>query len=217
MLEINDVPIEIHPNTDSGIVVINYPGRGGDINGYNDKYVTLAEFIRTRVGAVVRMGNRECPPVPYPQSVQDDLRHVIDGVLARSEEICGVGNPTVYLMGFSAGASAIAAVCSHYPEVTKLLLCAPSSNAGWQAMEAGLGAFTGEVSILGGANDSVVGPKALMTVADMATQASAKRLEVLPDCDHQFRGNGRILSKAPLWAFAGEEDFPSTIGGIDLY
>jgi pimeloyl-ACP methyl ester carboxylesterase len=219
MLARDEVPIQIHPNTASGIVVVNYPGRRGDINGYNNKYVTLAEFLRTKVGAVVRMGNRESADIPYPQSVQDDLRRVIDAVIDRSDEICGASKPTVYLMGFSAGASAIAAVCSQYPAVTKLLLCAPSGNAGGAAMVAGLGAFTGEVSVLGAANDAVVGPNAAISVADLATRASIKRVEVLPDCDHRFSGrrNGLILSKAPLWAFAGDTDFPSTSGGIALY
>ena len=29
--------------------------------------------------------------------------------------------------------------------------------------------------------------------------------------------NGKIMSKAPLWAFAGDETFPSPEGGIELY
>jgi hypothetical protein len=41
----------------------------------------------------------------------------------------------------------------------------------------------------------------------------------VPDCDHHFTGevNGRILGKAYLWAFAGDDTFPSPDGGVLLY
>ena len=42
---------------------------------------------------------------------------------------------------------------------------------------------------------------------------------MIPNCNHQFFGeaNGKIMSKAPLWAFAGDTTFPSPEGGKKLY
>jgi hypothetical protein len=41
----------------------------------------------------------------------------------------------------------------------------------------------------------------------------------VPACGHGFAGetNDRILSKAYLWAFAGDDSFPSPDGGVPLY
>lgn len=52
----------------------------------------------------------------------------------------------------------------------------------------------------------------------MAPQATVE-LHRIPDCDHQFRGrrNGRIMSQAPLRAFAGLTPFPHDSAGLDLY
>lgn len=49
--------------------------------------------------------------------------------------------------------------------------------------------------------------------------AKIRKLEVIPNCGHQFIGetNGKIMSKAPLWAFAGDTTFPSPDGGKRLY
>jgi hypothetical protein len=38
------------------------------------------------------------------------------------------------------------------------------------------------------------------------------------ECDHGFTGvtNGKILSKAYMWAFGGDTSFPSPNGGLVL-
>jgi dienelactone hydrolase len=211
--------LAIHENLESGRIIINYPGCMGDIDGYNNKYLTLANFVQEKVGAVIRTGNEFYNGFDYSKSVQDDLRTIIEYAIENSEEICGAKVPAIYLMGFSAGASAIAAVAHEYPQVQKILLMAPSGDAGEEAVSKGLGEFTGEVYVLGGANDDVVGPEAAPHIYSLIKKASKHQLVIIPKCDHQFKGteNGLIVSKAPLWAFLGEADFPSTDGGVELY
>ena len=128
------------------------------------------------------------------------------------------------LMGFSAGASAIAGAAHHFPEVTKVLLYAPSGDMGQEAVRQGLRDFHGEVYIVIGAQDEVVGVEAGQLFYDLATGASHKELFTIPDCGHQFRGeaNGRIMSQAPFYAFAADAtdrspQFPDPTGGIRLY
>ena len=79
---------------------------------------------------------------------------------------------------------------------------------------ASVGSFTADFSASGG-------PAAMlaMTLPAMARSASAVHGRGVPHCGHSFAGeaNGRILSKAYLWAFAGDDSFPSPEGGVPLY
>ena len=52
-----------------------------------------------------------------------------------------------------------------------------------------------------------------------ASAAESLHVREVPDCDHRFSGatNGRILSKAFLWAFREDDTFPSDEGGLDIY
>ena len=213
------LPIAIHASR-SETIIVNYPGVNGDINGYDDKYVKVADFLQRRnVGAVVRTRNREHHGLRYEQSVQDDLRRIIDYAIRNAADICGSETPRIYLMGFSAGAGAIAAVAHEFSQVERILLMAPSGDAGRDAVYNGLAQFGGDVYIAIGENDDIVGKQAGQVFYNLATGARDRQLVTIPDCDHQFRGerNGRIMSKAPLWAFAGDTTFPSPEGGIKLY
>jgi len=124
-------------------------------------------------------------------------------------------------MGFSSGASAIAGTAHEFPEVKRVLLYAPSGDMGQEAVRQGLRDFHGEVYIVIGDQDEVVGPQAGQLFNDLATGAAHKELFTIPNCGHQFRGevNGRIMSEAPFYAFTvGQKpQFPDPAGGIRLY
>ena len=212
--------INIHDFPESNVIIINYPGYGGDIDGYHGKYRTLASLIRRRgIGAVIRMGNRYEYGFLYEKSAVADLRATIDYALANAEQICATKEPDLYLMGFSAGAGAIAIVSPDYAQVKKVLLIAPSVDAGKTAIEERFGRFREEVYIGVGEYDECVGKEAGEYFLGLATGARKKRLVIIPNCDHQFQGwiNGKIMSKAPFWAFADDESFPSPEGGVPLY
>lgn len=214
-----ELEVAIHPYS-NGVIVVNYPGITGDIDGYNNKYGQLADFVQEKgIGAVVRMANKFFDQLPYPKVMIDNFKYVIDYCLAYGKQLSGRQNPTLYLMGFSAGASTIAAVAGYYPAVKKILLIAPSGDVDRSTVKSGLGKFRGEVYVTVGANDEIVGSKAGKIFYDLATAAKVRKLVIVPNCDHQFRGerNGRIMSKAPLWAFAGDITFPSPKGGKKLY
>lgn len=212
-------PIAIHPKQDSGIIIINYPGYNGDIDGFNNKYGKLAQFMQEKIGAVLRSPNIEHNNIDYRESVKDDLKALIEYALKNSERICGSVNPQIYLMGFSAGASAIAAVAHEFKEVTKILLVSPSMDAGPEAVLYGLNHFTGEVYVVAGDNDTIVGTKCAPQMFSYVKTDSTHEIVIVQNCDHQFKGktNGMIMSKAPLWAFSGDTSFPDPEGGIELY
>ncbi len=210
------IPIAVHRCTGTSTIVINYPGYRGSIDGYEQKYVKLAEhLVGHGLGTVVRMANTHYQDEEYKVTVQRDLCAVIDYVLAHA----GESDPDIYLIGTSAGGGAVAAIASRYPSVKKILLVAPSFDVARDDVVRCVERFTGEVSIVVGMVDDVtgVGPAAMIHAA--AANASARNIALIPDCDHHFSGvtNGRILSQAPLWAFDEMVDFPSPNGGIELY
>ena len=136
---------------------------------------------------------------------------------------CGDRLPTVYGgdgWGYGRGAVAdVAAVAGDYPAVKKILLIAPSGDAGTKNIVNGLAKFHGTVSITAGDRDRVVGAQGGERLMGATTGTEAKQLVIVPDCDHQFQGrrNGMILSKAPGWAFWGDMTYPSPDGGTVLY
>lgn len=210
--------VAIHPARAERIVVM-IPGCNGSLDGYERKYAKLAEhLVEVGLGAVVRTGNPMLPFQPYEQTCQETLRGVAEGALARAREICGVGSPELLLVGWSAGASAIAAQAARLPRVRGILLYAPSGDAGEADLRAGLADYVGEVFVVAAGDDAVV-EELPQHLFELATGASRKELVTIPDCDHQFRGarNGRIMSQAPLWAFLGRGGFPDPEGGIHLY
>lgn len=212
--------INIHDCPESNVIIVNYPGYQGDIDGYQGKYRTLADLIRRKgLGAVIRMNNQRRYGFLYEKSVVADLKAAIEYALANAKTICSTSEPNLYLMGFSAGAGAIAIAAADYPQIKKVLLLAPSVDAGKSAIEEAFGKFRGEVYIAIGEDDECVGREAGDYFLDVATGARKKKLVVIPNCDHQFQGqiNGKIMSKAPFWAFAGDETFPSAEGGMELY
>ena len=42
-----ELEVAIHPHS-NGIIVVNYPGITGDIDGYNNKYGQQADFIQEK-------------------------------------------------------------------------------------------------------------------------------------------------------------------------
>lgn len=212
------LPVAIHPLRAPRVVLI-LPGYDGAIDGYQDKYVKVAELLRQRgVGAVVRTGNHVVPGFGFEATCLARLRGLLGEIARRAASLCDHARPELYLLGVSAGASAMAALGHEWPAVRKMLLVAPSADAGPERVEAGLAAFTGELFVVAGEEDEVVGdyPRALPL---LATRAARRELRLVPGCDHQFRGaqNGRIFSQAPLWAFLGDEPFPDPRRGIHLY
>ena len=214
------IEIKIHP-LNSNTIVINYPGFQGSIDGYNNKYLKIGGMVIVRrIGAYVQLGNTMWEGLSYSQSVVDDLSFIIEVVIQNSINICGSINPDIYLMGFSSGGSAVAAICSKFPQVKKILLIAPSFDAGEIAIMEGLGKFTGEVYIANGDKDEVI-PYLVGHLYEQFSKKTAFKVKwsVIPNCDHYFKGsaNGLILSQAVLWAFNDYLDFPYGDEGVNLY
>lgn len=207
----------VHPNR-SRRIIVNVPGFNGELDGFADKYKILGNHMNASgLAAVVRTANHLERDWPADLNFNAVLKYTQE----RAWEICAEPDPEIMLMGASAGASAIAARAHLYPNVSTILLFAPSVNMELDQIKKGLARFKGRIVIVQGMDDDVVGSDAGAYFMQLATGTEDKELFEVPGCDHQFRGekNGRILSEAPFYAFAkGEKpQFPDPTGGIKLY
>jgi pimeloyl-ACP methyl ester carboxylesterase len=145
------------------------------------------------------------------------MAHLVEHCLTNAEPLCGTKEPDVYLAGFSAGGSVAVAVAPLFGQVKKILLVSAYDSVGWFFLH-GVRRYAGAVYAAYAEGDLPAVVLA-MTIRSFARRASAVQARGVPQCDHGFTGetNGRVLSKAYLWAFAGDESFPSPAGGVPLY
>ena len=213
-----ELGIEIYPST-TGKVVIHQPGFYEKLQGYKNKYRTLARLIKERMGAAILMDNEERDYHPFHETSTGDLLAVINFAVEHSREIAGVEEPEIYLMGFSAGGTSVASIAGYHPLVEKILLIGPSyaydQDIGRGIIAESLKRFQGEVFITQGDRDQYTDGH---NIHPLATAATRSEFVVVPGCDHYFRGarNDFIYGKAPFWAFAGDTTFPSPEGGVRL-
>jgi hypothetical protein len=108
------------------------------------------------------------------------------------------------------------AVAPLFAPVRKILLVSAYDSMDWFFL-GGAQRYTGEVYVAYGEQDPVAALLAIM-MPSLAKSAKAVYARGVPHCDHSFSGemNGKILSKAYLWAFAGDDGFPSADGGVSL-
>jgi len=225
-----EVPFIAFPTT-SGKLLIQAPGAGEAKEGAWNRYVRLGEYVRARSIASLVSFN---PPWPDAQGKYPDepysyhdaswnrifvesMMHLVEHCLANAESLCGTKEPEVYLAGFSAGGSVAVAVAPLFARVKKILLVSAYDSVGWFFLH-GVRRFAGEVYVAYAEGDTPAVAMA-MTIPSLARRASAVHARGVPRCDHGFTGetNGKVLSKAYLWALAGDESFPSPEGGAPLY
>lgn len=211
--------LAVHTAPGTGAIAIVYPGYGGERNGFNEKYVRISEMLAEQgVAASLRLDNRPLDGFGYPELLCHRLDRVLEHARMEGQRLSGSATPRIYLMGISAGGSAAATVAYRHPDVASLLLMAPSGDAGLSSVAKALPQFTGDVFVMVGKQDQVVGPEVGPYFFELASAARRRELLMVDGCDHQFRGsvNGRLLSQAPFWAFAGAP-LPSPELGVELY
>ena len=225
-----EVPFIAFPTT-SGKLLIQAPGAGEVKEGAWNRYVRLGENLQTRGLATLVSFN---PPWPDAQGKYPDepysyrdaswnrifvegMAHLVEHCLTNAESLCGTKEPEVNLAGFSAGGSVAVAVAPLFRQVTKILLVSAYDSVGWFFLH-GLRHFAGEVYVAY-AEDDAPAVALAMSIRAFARKASTVQARGVPECDHAFSGeaNGKVLAKAYLWAFAGDESFPSPEGGVALY
>ena len=210
-----EIQIEYHP-TDTGKILINIPGAGGSVGGYLNKYVNLGNYIQEEnIASFVRIPNDR--PGEYLLTCRVAINYCIE----HSKEICGSEKPEVWLMGFSAGGASILLTGWEYPEVSKILAINPYIERVKGSLRKNLPEYKGELYIVTSSDDNVIGPDTVEYIKEYSTNTTDFRSFVIPDCDHQLKGetNSKILSQLPEYYFLGrykKEEFPEGSKGFNL-
>ena len=225
-----ELPVTAYPSA-SGVILVNSPGSGELKDGRYNRWANLARELQSRGMLSMVTYNVPRPDAQFvnptePYSYRnaswnrilvEGLAHVIDYALERRRQLCGSADPVMYLSGFSSGGSAVGAVAFRYSEIKRILLNSTYDSVG-DYFYAAIPQFTGRIYVAYGANDPLA--RFLAYVLQFgATSAESLHVREVPDCDHRFSGatNGRILSKAFLWAFGEDDTFPDPGGGLDIY
>lgn len=184
----NDVSIDcslelrIHP-AKSKIILLLIPGVDGTVDGYDNKYVTIAEQIQSKFGtAVVRMDN------PFITSFhwQSNIRRVLEYIESNKQSICGCDNYELRIQGHSAGASVLATIAHEYRRIRSLLLINIAISLDTEGIIEGIKKFDGKITLLMGDKDP-----SLLAVYQVLSDQTQKKLDlvVVRDADHNFSGN----------------------------
>jgi len=174
--------IAIHP-ADSKIVLLTVPGVDGSVDGFEDKYIKIAESIQEKYGAaIVRMANPFITSYHWESNIRQSLNYIIEN----TEQITGHKDAEIRIMAHSAGAAIVAQTAWEYPEITRILLVNPATKLGIDKIKYGLSEFGGDrITIMFGSEDPSVGD-----VDEIAKISEAKNVHTytLEGVDHNFSG-----------------------------
>lgn len=183
-----DIEISVHKNNSNNIVII-YPGANGSKDGYQNKYIKMAEkLVTASVGAVIRSPNTYMIGNWWTTC----LEIVINYALNNSFDICGVNKPNLYLVGHSVGAGAIDLVSNAYDEIKKLYMTSPAPLRRNNEVQHGIGEFEGEVSIFIPEFDRAIPRSDAMEFYNLANSAKKRTFEIVKDCDHEWSGEKNL-------------------------
>jgi alpha/beta superfamily hydrolase len=213
-----NVQLAAHPATCARLVII-YPGLNATLDGESRhftqahpfRYRRLAERLQAEGGAaVLRLANPPCGYYGDGQVAVDRLARAIDYALAHARAICGYRRPELCLLGFSAGAGAVAALAGAY-QPKRLLLVAPSGDVGPRRIVAGLRDYTGQLVLLVGEEDEVVGRDAACLFDEISPAACPKEIRFVAGCDHFFTrpDHDQLFEETSVRVFCGSDEAPA--------
>ena len=188
--------IAIHP-ADSEVVFLTVPGVDGSVDGFEDKYIKIAESIQEKYGAaIVRMANPFITSYHWESNIRQALKYIIEN----TEQITGHKDAEIRIIAHSAGAAVVAQIAWEYPEITRILLVNPATKLDIEKIQYGLSEIGGsKITVLFGSEDPSVGD-----VDEIAKLSETKnvRTHILEGVDHNFYGESlEAFTTAPSIIF----------------
>ena len=189
------IDVAIHPS-DSGIILLTIPGIDGSVDGFEDKYIKIADNAQKKYGvAVVRMSN------PFISSLfwESNVRRVLELIQNNLISISGREDVELRIMAHSAGASVIAMIAWEYPFISRLLLVNAAVRLWPDKIKYGLSELGGDkTTILVGSRDP-----SLIDINKLSEQKelSGIKIVIVKGADHDF----------------SSETFPIFLGAADEY
>lgn len=169
----------IHP-ADSDTILLTIPGVDGSLDGYDNKYVRMANKAQVESGVtVVRIEN------PFITSFhwESNPRRILEYIRSNTATITRSQNqPRIKVVAHSAGASVIAKIAHEYDTITDLLLVNPAEALDADAIRVGLEKTQANVTVMFGSNDPSV------RFAE-GLKRDGHRVVILDGVDHHFSGD----------------------------
>ena len=177
-----DLDIRIHP-TKSTTILLLIPGVDGSVDGYKNKYITIAEQVQAKHNvAVVRMEN------PFVTSVhwESNIRRILEWIEQNKQDICSNDEYSLLVQAHSSGASVLASIAFEYPKISKILLINIAMSLNTDKVLAGLQKYDGDVTILMGDKDPSI--PALEGVR-FTENSTLDQKVIVDNTDHDFSGD----------------------------
>jgi hypothetical protein len=171
------IDVRIHPVKDCKVVFLIIPGVDGDVDGYDNKYIKIAESVQEKHNiAVVRISN------PFISSFfwESNVIKILEYIKQNSKEICGNSDYEIRAQGYSAGAAVIATIANEYSEITSLLLINAAMKLNEEAILDGLDKFKGKTTVVFGENDPSV------KTASLFNEINNLETVIIEGADHFF-------------------------------
>lgn len=172
-----DLDIIVHPARTNEVVLI-VPGVDGSVDGYEDKYVKMADLITEHSGdTVVRISN------PFISSFhwEDNVRKALEFIEAGQSEYFDVKPKSIRIVGHSAGASVAAWLAHEYPKVKQLTLINMAEKLEADRIINSLESFNGSVCLVYGSEDP--------SIQFGRKLGDNYKLTVVEGADHNFSGD----------------------------
>lgn len=141
--------VRVH-QLDSDTVVIILPGVDGSVDGYQDKYIRMAEkIVMNQQKAVVRVSNDFITSFHW----EDNFRQAIDYVNNNSQKLFNKDRVNIEVISHSAGASVAAWLAWEYPNITQLVLINTAAKLQPERILGGLGKYKNKAQLVYGSED----------------------------------------------------------------
>ena len=191
--------IRIHPSKDSKTILLLIPGVDGSVDGFENKYVTIAEANQKKhCVAVVRISN------PFISSFhwESNVRHILDYIEVNKKEVCGNETYDLYIQAHSAGASVAAVIAYKYDAIKRLLLINIAMGLNTAGIIEGIKRFSGEVTLLIGDKDPSLQSAKQIQFSETSQNA---QIVIAKNADHDFSGDSFpiFLEAANKYLFKG--------------
>lgn len=183
--EVPTVEATVHPFNNGKVAVI-YPGANGSKDGYENKYLRMAEkLVAMGVCSVIRVPNTYHSGNGWTTG----LEMAIEWVIKHAVEVCNKPKiEEIFLIGHSVGAGAISLVAVAYEQVTKVVLTSPAPLRRKNLAEHRINEFEGEVYVYIGEEDMVIPREEALDFYNFAVYSSNRILKLVPKCDHEWSG-----------------------------
>jgi len=171
--------IALHPARSNTVLLI-IPGVDGSVNGYEDKYIRIANQVQEKHGvAVVRISN------PFISSYhwESNPRRILDYIASNTSAITTNSKaPRIKVMAHSAGASIIAKIAHEYDNISDILLVNPAEKLGGDVIQSGLKSCNARITAVFGSKDPSI------AFAERL-KADGHTVRVVEGSDHYFSGS----------------------------